>query len=362
MRTSVTQCVFATNLGEARLKRSEYQTRPYQVSRHWAKALMQEWTAQALLEEEFHLQQTVLSSDDPLKEAESQIFFITTFAKPLLQLTEKVVPELSMYGNVCKQNLKTWNRIKAELVQERQTSANAAIKTRGSSFASPLTPSYAEPISPPPSSSASSTSHISSPPPLSPRQPEYYQSAFPLTRPTFHLRPPSDRSYTPSCQGRSDNDSISFPDSPTESESAASSMFSATSDSSSSNKCPSTGSGSALALSQIDRSPTPSLQNTPHEAIRAASRLGSLPRIKDEKRTKGSRNSWSAATSMAGGLAALFYSPTPSSDSSLSGPGSTCPIAATTGVAAPSAVLHASSPPSSGGFLMARPFKLQVSP
>ncbi|KIM46927.1 hypothetical protein M413DRAFT_63747, partial [Hebeloma cylindrosporum] len=90
-------------------------TRPYQVSRHWAKALMQEWTAQALLEEEFQLQQTVMSSDDPLKEAESQIFFISTFAKPLLQLTEKVVPELSMYGNVCKQNLKTWTRIKAEL-------------------------------------------------------------------------------------------------------------------------------------------------------------------------------------------------------------------------------------------------------
>ena len=321
---------------------------------------MQEWTAQALLEEEFHLQQTVLSSDDPLKEAESQIFFITKFAKPLLQLTEKVVPELSMYGNVCKQNLKTWTRIKAELVQERQFPANAAIKTRGSSFASSLTASYAEPLSPPPSSSASSASQISSPPPLSPRQPEYYQSAFPLTRPTFHLRPPSDHSYPPSYQGRSDNDLISFPDSPTESESAASSMFSATSDSSSSNRCPSTGSGSAL--SQIDRSPTPSLQNTPHEAIRAASRLGSLPRIKDAKRTKGSRNSWSAASSMAGGLAALFYSPTPSSDSSLSRPGSTCPIAAATGVAAPSAVLHASSPPSSGGFLMARPFKLQVSP
>lgn len=359
MQISVIRCVVSTSLDSARLKWSEYQTRPYQVSRHWAKALMQEWTAQALLEEEFQLQQTVLSSDDPLKEAESQIFFITTFAKPLLQLTEKVIPELSMYGNVCKQNLKTWTRIKAELVQERQTSANAAIKARGSSLASSSTSSSS--THPPPLSSASSTSQLSSPPPLSPRQSDYYYTAFPLTRPSFHLRPPSDHSYPPSFQARCENESIFFPDSPTESESATSSVFSPTSDSSNSNKCPSTGSGSGSALSQIDRSPTPSLQNTPHEAIRAASRLGSLPRIKDAKRSKGSRNSWGAATStMAGGLAALFHSPSPSSTSSVSGPGSTCPMV-TAGGPAPPTVLHA-PPPTSGGFLMARPFKLQVSP
>lgn len=356
MRISVTRCVISTILDSARLKWSGYQTRPYQVSRHWAKALMQEWTAQALLEEEFRLQQTVMSSDDPLKEAESQIFFITTFAKPLLQLTEKVVPELSMYGNVCKQNLKTWTRIKLELVQERQASANAAVKTRESSFSSSTSSSSTPP---PPLSSASSTSQLSSPPPLSPRQSDYYYTAFPLTRPSFHIRPPSDHSYPPSCQARCENEPIFFPESPTESESATSSMFSPTSESSSSNKCPSTGSGSALC--QIDRSPTPSLQNMPHEAIRAASRLGSLPRIKDAKRSKGSRNSWSSATStMAGGLAALFHSPSPSSASSASGPGSTCPMVATGGPAPPT-VLHA-PPPTSGGFLMARPFKLQVSP
>jgi len=315
---------------------------------------MQEWTAQALLEEEFRLQQTVMSSDDPLKEAESQIFFITVFAKPLLQLTERVIPELSMYGNVCKQNLKTWTRIKAELVQERQTIANSAIKAHGSSIASSSITS-----SPPPLSSVSSTSQLSSLPPLSPRQFDHYYTAFPLTRPTFHLTPPADHSYPSSCQARSDNESISLPDSPTESESASSSTFSPTSDSSYSNKCPSTSSGSAL--SQIDRSPTPSSQNTPREAIRAASRLGSLPRIKDAKRSKGSRNSWSAATStMAGGLAALFHSPLPSSASSVSGPGSTCPLA-TTGVPAPPTVLHP-PPPTSGAFLMPRPFKLQVSP
>jgi hypothetical protein len=357
MRISVTRCVVSTNLAESRLKRNGYQTRPYQVSRHWAKALMQEWTAQALLEEEFRLQQTVMSSDDPLKEAESQIFFISKFAKPLLQLTEKVVPELSMYGNVCKQNLKTWTRIKAELVQERQIFANAAIKTRGSSFASSIT------SSPPPLSSASSTSQLSSPPPLSPRQSNYYYTAFPLTRPTFHLTPPTDHCYLSSCQGsscqaRSDNESVSLPDSPTESESATSSLFSPT-DSSCSNKCPSTSSGSAL--SQIDRSQTPSLQNTPREAIRAASRLGSLPRIKDTKRNQGSRNSWSAATSsMTGGLAALFYSPPPSSASSVSGSGSTCP-SAKTGAPAPT-VLRAPPPTSAGFSVMPRPFKLQVSP
>jgi hypothetical protein len=100
----------------------------------------------------------------------------------------------------------------------------------------------------------------------------------------------------------------------------------------------------------------PPPQNTPHEAIRVASRLGSLPRIKkDAMGKKGSRNSWSmATTTMAGGLATLSGSP-----SSVSGPGSTCPNVSTGAPVPP--VLHAPPPPS-GGFLIAHPLKVQVSP
>jgi len=282
-----------------------------------------------------------MSSDDPLKEAESQIFFITNFAKPLLELTARVVPELSLYSTVCKQNLKTWTRIKADLLREKQISANTATKICGRP---PSTSS--SPTSPPPS-------QLSSPPPLSPRRFDYYHSAFPLTLPTFHLNLPSDHSFPPSCLGRSDNEPISFPDSPTESESVTSSTLSPISDSSSS-KCP-----SALALSQINDLSMPPLQNTPHEAIRMASRLGSLPRFKkDAKGKKGSRNSWSVATSaMAGGLATLFHPPSSPSDSS--GPTSTHPTVSTDAPIPP--IVH--PPPSpSGGFLIARPLKLQVSP
>jgi hypothetical protein len=88
------------------------------VSKHWANALMREWTAQALLEQEYHLKQSVTSSDDPLKEAESQIFFISFFAKPLLELTVRAAPNLSMYYHHCKANLQSWHQRKAILYKQ----------------------------------------------------------------------------------------------------------------------------------------------------------------------------------------------------------------------------------------------------
>jgi hypothetical protein len=54
--------------------------------------LSDEWTSQVQLEEHFHLPATVTPSTNPLGQANSQIFFITTFAKPLLDLTAKAIP------------------------------------------------------------------------------------------------------------------------------------------------------------------------------------------------------------------------------------------------------------------------------
>jgi hypothetical protein len=68
------------------------QSRPHGVSQHWASALSEEWTSQVHLEEHFHLPATVKPSTNALGEANSQIFFINTFAKPLLDLTAKAIP------------------------------------------------------------------------------------------------------------------------------------------------------------------------------------------------------------------------------------------------------------------------------
>jgi len=74
------------------------QSRPFPVAQHWATALMDEWTAQADLEDHFCLQQSIKTSSDPLAGAESQIGFISAFVKPLLDLTVKAVPGSSMFS------------------------------------------------------------------------------------------------------------------------------------------------------------------------------------------------------------------------------------------------------------------------
>src|SRR5260221_10244893 len=61
-----------------------------------------------------------MSSTDPIKEAESQIFFINHFLKPMLQLTVKAVPEMSCYLNHLKSNLRTWVKRKDELSKQQQ--------------------------------------------------------------------------------------------------------------------------------------------------------------------------------------------------------------------------------------------------
>ena len=53
---------------------------------------MQEWTSQAYLEKYFGLPSTVQPSDNPLTEAKSQVFFISAYAKPLLDLTVQAIP------------------------------------------------------------------------------------------------------------------------------------------------------------------------------------------------------------------------------------------------------------------------------
>ncbi|EEB92122.1 hypothetical protein MPER_09418, partial [Moniliophthora perniciosa FA553] len=94
--------------------------RPYHVAKHWAEALMGEWTSQAMLEKCMRLPPTVQASNDPLTEAKGQIFFINAFAKPLLELTVEAVPELDSLLQRCKSNLSRWEIRRGDVELELQ--------------------------------------------------------------------------------------------------------------------------------------------------------------------------------------------------------------------------------------------------
>ncbi|KDR79952.1 hypothetical protein GALMADRAFT_37977, partial [Galerina marginata CBS 339.88] len=137
-------CLRQVVLCQAILKNADISnpTRPFLVSKHWASALMQEWSAQAHLEASYHLQPTVMSSSDPIKEADSQIFFITNFARPLLELTQRAVPEMQMYTTHCRMNLQTWQRRRKELMREQAAASMTPLPTATPSSPAPVSPRH----------------------------------------------------------------------------------------------------------------------------------------------------------------------------------------------------------------------------
>lgn len=299
------------------------QTRPFMVSKHWANALMQEWTAQALLEEEYHLKQTVMCSNDPLKEAESQIFFISTFAKPLLELTVRAAPNLSMYYHHCKANLQSWHQRRAALLKQ---------------YGSGTTTRQSSPPLPPPSSLTPS------------RQSDGYHSAFPLTLPNY--QPRSDNSPRISTTRSSDHESQ--PESPSESESVSSAMFSPVSDTSNSYRYPSSASSTNTTQIKISDS---------HAAIRAASKSGSL-KLPTQKKRKGTRNSW-CFTSTSDTVSSSSSAPsTPPLDTSSDPSSRICSLVTPPPESAPTpaTTTHHPATASDTSMLMSWPIKLQVSP
>ncbi|KAI3605252.1 high-affinity phosphodiesterase [Moniliophthora roreri] len=134
--------------------------RPYHVAKHWAEALMGEWTSQAMLEKCMRLPPTVQASDDPLTEAKGQIFFINAFAKPLLELIVEAVPELDPLLQQCKSNLSRWEIRRGDLELELQNESTES--------------TISEQIPGSPGSTRSSTRR------------DDYLTAFPLTLPAVH--------------------------------------------------------------------------------------------------------------------------------------------------------------------------------
>ncbi|KAI6044002.1 hypothetical protein EDC04DRAFT_501567 [Pisolithus marmoratus] len=91
--------------------------RPPGVSHYWADALMAEWTSQACLEKHWHLPPSVQPSSNPLGQVQGQIFFIDTFARPLMDVTARVVPEMQRFADQCTANLVSWQKEKARLTR-----------------------------------------------------------------------------------------------------------------------------------------------------------------------------------------------------------------------------------------------------
>ena len=203
VRASISLCRSRLNL---------VQSRPPGVSHYWANALMSEWTSQASLEKHWHLPLTVQPSASPLVQVQGQIFFISTFAMPLMDVTALLVPgkcnkmtarstahfnaEMRQFADQCTANLVSWQTEEAALIGSCDRAA-----IRPSSFPFP-----------------------------SPRPPQDFLGSFPLTLPTFALDhadepqptllPPSSPSYLSSSSSSVDGHSdghradLSPPDSP----------------------------------------------------------------------------------------------------------------------------------------------------
>ncbi|KAI0031340.1 hypothetical protein K488DRAFT_52260 [Vararia minispora EC-137] len=82
--------------------------RPLGVSQHWATALANEWTSQAVLEQYLNMPASLNPTEGPLSEARSQVFFIETFALPLFKLTGQGIPPAAPYASLCGSNLSVW--------------------------------------------------------------------------------------------------------------------------------------------------------------------------------------------------------------------------------------------------------------
>ncbi|TFL04785.1 hypothetical protein BDV98DRAFT_331228 [Pterulicium gracile] len=89
--------------------------RPYSVAQYWAGALAKEWFCQQSLENRFKLPSTVYPSNDPLKIAEGQIWFINAYTLPLLLLTTEGIPEMTRYAQNCQGNLRQWEHKRLKL-------------------------------------------------------------------------------------------------------------------------------------------------------------------------------------------------------------------------------------------------------
>ncbi|KIJ62183.1 hypothetical protein HYDPIDRAFT_176703 [Hydnomerulius pinastri MD-312] len=156
-------------------------SRPPGVSRYWANALMAEWSSQASLEKLWRLPASVSPSECPLTQVRGQIFFVSTFAKPLMDLTARGIPEIKQFADQCTANLAMWEARCLELTTAKEFPQSC--------------------IELPPST----------------RSPTDFLASFPLTLPTFVLSYQDEQqptvewhSYPPSSPSSSSSSDVAF--------------------------------------------------------------------------------------------------------------------------------------------------------
>ncbi|KAG8872732.1 3',5'-cyclic-nucleotide phosphodiesterase [Tulasnella sp. 331] len=137
-------------------------TRPHAVSEHWSKALLQEWSCQAVLEQELGLPVSVVASANEIVQAKGQVGFIDLFTKPLFDTTAAVIPSVRVIANQGDLNRALW--------QERLDGLTTAAGPEGVETSSiPLV--------------------VPAPAGLSELQDQHYRSVFPLSLPRSLLAP-----------------------------------------------------------------------------------------------------------------------------------------------------------------------------
>ena len=98
-----------------------FQTRPFNISRRWCRALMKEWKAQANLESILKpgVTTSTSSAEKPpppppsVAEAKSQIFFIDKYVRPLFELVSRGIPGMESVLDECRRNLAIWTDVLA---------------------------------------------------------------------------------------------------------------------------------------------------------------------------------------------------------------------------------------------------------
>ncbi|KIK96208.1 hypothetical protein PAXRUDRAFT_138985 [Paxillus rubicundulus Ve08.2h10] len=224
-------------------------SRPPGVSHYWADALMTEWSCQASLEKLWQLPPSVQPPECPLAKVRGQIFFISTFAKPLMDLTARGIPGIQQFAEQCTENLTVWEARCLEL-----TSASEL---------------------PPPSSDTTATNPA--------RSPADFLTSFPLTLPTFVLSYQEDQQLAIEWP-------TSLPSSPSSSSSSDVTTDNTLVDQSSPPASPVPSVGSTFAIAS--RSSSSSLRSNTNEsavAMRAAYQVSVR-----KKRSFHHRYSWSA--------------------------------------------------------------------
>ncbi|KAH9917671.1 HD-domain/PDEase-like protein [Epithele typhae] len=107
--------------------------RPYAVSKAWAAALESEWCTQRVFEKHLHLPQSVKPSETPQGEAKGQIWFSTTFVRPLFDLVGRHLPSMEQFAGLTRDNLVLWQQV----IDEFESAAEVSPKSPDTPMAWP---------------------------------------------------------------------------------------------------------------------------------------------------------------------------------------------------------------------------------